>query len=69
MLLLLVYAILLELKTATRTTDMLLLLVYVIVVEIIGGVAFPGARGHFNYVNLFLRSVFHSQIRKNLILA
>ena len=29
-LLLLVYAILLELKTATRTTDMLLLLVYTI---------------------------------------
>ena len=69
-LLLLVYAILLELlKTATRTTDMLLLLVYAIVVEIIGGVAFPGARGHFNYANLFLRSAFHSQIRKHLILA
>ena len=33
------------------------------------GVAFPGARGHFNYANLFLRSAFHSQIRKNLILA
>ena len=57
-LLLLIYAILLELKTATRTTDMLLLLVYAIVVEIIGGVAFPGARGHFNYANLFFAKRF-----------
>ena len=69
MLLLLVYAMLLELKTATRTTDMLLLLVYAIVVEIIGGVAFPGARATLIMRIFSLRSAFHSQIRKNLILA
>ena len=39
---------------------MLLLLVYIrdTVVEIIGGVAFPGARGHFNYANLFFAKCF-----------
>ena len=28
------------------------------IVEIIGGVAFPGARGHFNYANLFFAKCF-----------
>ena len=28
------------------------------VVEIIGGVAFPGARGHFTYANLFFAKCF-----------
>ena len=68
-LLLLVYAILLELKTATRTTDMLLLLVYAIVVEIMGVwlSLVPVATLIMRF--FFLRSVFHSQIRKHLILA
>ena len=53
-----------ELKTAMCTTDMLLLLVYAILlldiclVNYPGGVAFPGARGHFNYANLFFAKCF-----------
>ena len=59
-LLLLVYAILLELKTATRIYDKYAVATCLrdTVVEIIGGVAFPGARGHFNYANLFFAKCF-----------